>query len=178
MGPSSFELSELRVFASSDVKRTIVHLELGAGHLQRVHRPGAWRTELRQILEHLKAFLIVKRAKAEPPVPPKPDSFIKEYLINRKPAKQGGTPEKGRAVRVGRFDISVAAIPPAVHYPTKRNTLWRPEREEFEDGEVRAVVIAPKGSFEFSAEFADSCRRAARLLGEVADALADEPTAD
>jgi hypothetical protein len=133
---------------------------------------------MRQIVEHLKAFLIVKRAKSEPPVPPKPDSFIKDYLLNRKPAKRTGTPEKGRAVRVGRFDLSVAAIPPVIKMPTRRNNLWRPEREEFEDGEVRAVVVLPKGTFEFSSDYTESCRKAGRLLGEVADALADEPTAD
>src|SRR5207245_697321 len=127
VGPGSFELSELRVYTSSEVKRAMVHLELGAGHLQRVRRPGAWRTETRQIIEHLKAFLIVKRAKAEPPVPPKPDSILKDYLLNRKPAKRGGLPEKGRAVRVGRFDLSVAALPQLIRFPTRKNALWPPE---------------------------------------------------
>jgi hypothetical protein len=177
VNPGSFELSELRIFASSEAKRPMVHLELGLGHLARVRRPGAWRAETRQILEHLKAYLIVKRAKADPPAPPKPDNFIRDYLLKRKPAKRGGTPEKGRAVRVGRFDLSVAAIPPSLKMPT-RNKLWRPEREEFDEGEVRVVAVLPKGSFEFSADFSEACRRAGRLLGDVAEALADEPTAD
>ena len=175
MTPTSFELPEIRIYASSEAKRPMVHLELGVGHLQRVQRPGAWRAETRQILEHLKAHLIVKRAKADPPMPPKPDSFLKEYLLKRKPAKRSGTPEKGRAVRVGRFDLSVAGIPPSLRYPGKRNNLWKPEREEFEEGEVKVMVLIPKGSFELASEFPDACRRAGRLLGEVAEALADEP---